>query len=143
MKDRFFEVDRVEHGYLRTKNGGGAEKIEKNTMLALVVAGKRIVEATTGKGSVNALFTLYEKILIEYFPDVFYFRLVDYETKILNIADAGSGAIVRITVEIKYNGDSIRAFADSDDKDVASDWAMEKCYRMCLQKIHDKKAKAA
>ncbi|HIK31064.1 MAG TPA: citramalate synthase [Oscillatoriales cyanobacterium M4454_W2019_049] len=93
QRDRFFTLNGF---HVHCEQGHGDSQALATVKLA--VDGKDILEAAEGNGPVSALDAALRKALINFYPNIADFQLVDYKVRILD-GGAGTSAKTRVLVE--------------------------------------------
>ena len=93
--------------------------------------------ASEGNGPVNALDTAVRKALEEFYPALKNVKLTDYKVRVLDGADAATGALVRVLITSTYNKRRYTTVGVSRDVVDASWKALEDSLEFLLMKLEE------
>ncbi|MBF0126647.1 MAG: citramalate synthase [Magnetococcales bacterium] len=84
---------------------GGAEMMENDVAVKLMVGGRLVHHVGGGSGPVDALYAVLHRALEWYYPSIHTVKLVDYKVRILNGSAGGSGTGAKVRVLIEWQDD--------------------------------------
>lgn len=126
--------------YYRIYTGVGTPEDYNASATVKVQVGQELkLMASEGNGPVNALDTAVRKALEEFYPALKNVKLTDYKVRVLDGADAATGALVRVLITSTYNKRRYTTVGVSRDVVDASWKALEDSLEFLLMKLDEVK----
>ena len=126
--------------YYRIYTGVGTpEDYNASATVKVQVGDELKLMASEGNGPVNALDTAMRKALEEFYPALKNVKLTDYKVRVLDGADAATGALVRVLITSTYNKRRYTTVGVSRDVVDASWKALEDSLEFLLMKLEEVK----
>ncbi|MBE6732033.1 MAG: citramalate synthase [Ruminococcaceae bacterium] len=124
--------------YYRIYTGVGTpEDYNASATVKVQVGDELKLMASEGNGPVNALDTAVRKALEEFYPALKNVKLTDYKVRVLDGADAATGALVRVLITSTYNKRRYTTVGVSRDVVDASWKALEDSLEFLLMKLEE------
>jgi len=131
-KERLFEIIELNYaGFGKSSNG----KSNCTVNTKIKVNGKVFHEAGEGAGVVNAFDIALRKIIKPFFPDIDSIKLKKYISEAVNIEESGSGAKVKTSVIVGYNGFNLNFEHSDTDSNWSGCIALAKGINTCLNEF--------
>ena len=126
--------------YYRIYTGVGTpEDYNASATVKVQVGDELKLMASEGNGPVNALDTAVRKALEQFYPALKNVKLTDYKVRVLDGADAATGALVRVLITSTYNKRRYTTVGVSRDVVDASWKALEDSLEFLLMKLDEVK----
>ena len=126
--------------YYRIYTGVGTpEDYNASATVKVQVGDELKLMAAEGNGPVNALDKALRSALEEFYPALKNVKLADYKVRVLDGADAATGALVRVLITSTYNKRRYTTVGVSRDVVDASWKALEDSYEFILMKLDETK----